>query len=98
MLPNTLRSPAEARAWFQRHGVPVSDWARAHGFDPAVVFALLSGRTRGHRGMAYQAAIALGLKARPAPDETSPLDLDGQLACSNNGRRESAGRTPANVK
>lgn len=98
MLSKTLKSPEEAREWFERHGVPVTDWARAHGFDPAVVFALLSGRTRGRRGMAHHAAIALGLKARPALDETSPLDSDSQVACLNTGRGESAGRTPANVK
>lgn len=93
-----VRTPAEAKAWFERHGVPVSEWARTHGFDPAVVFSLLNGRTRGHRGMAHQAAIALGLKDRPATDETSPLDPDGQLGRSNSGGRESAGRTPANMK
>jgi gp16 family phage-associated protein len=71
---HSLRTPEEAREWLERHGVPVSDWARAHGFDPTVVFSLLSGRTRGRRGIAYAAAIALGLRAPPSDDEAPPLD------------------------
>jgi gp16 family phage-associated protein len=56
------RTVAEARRWFELTGEPVSAWARAHGFQPAVVYALLSGRTRGRRGHAHRAAVALGIK------------------------------------
>lgn len=73
MSVTSLRTPEEARDWLERHGVPVSRWARAHGFEPRVVFALLSGRTRGRWGQAYEAAIALGL--RPAPGESDPDPL-----------------------
>lgn len=69
-----VRTPAEARDWLKRHGVPVTDWAKAHGFDPTVVFSLLNGRTRGLRGQAHLAAIALGMKAPPSAGEPSPLD------------------------
>jgi gp16 family phage-associated protein len=99
---SATRTPEEAKAWFDRHGIPVSEWARLHGFEPAVVFSLLNGRTRGRRGMAHLAAIALGLKANPASDEASPLDSDGEteepLACTKKQRRETSGRAPATVK
>lgn len=68
------RSLEEAKAWLDRHGVSASEWARNHGFPPAVVLALLSGRTRGRRGAAHHAAIALGLKAAPPAEEVSPLE------------------------
>jgi gp16 family phage-associated protein len=71
-----LRTPKEARDWLERHGVTASEWARAHGFDAAVVFSLLSGRTRGKHGQAHRAAVALRLKPGPAGEEESPLDHD----------------------
>lgn len=70
MIP--IRTPAEARQWLERHGVTVSEWARTHGFEPSVVFALLAGRTRGRHGRAHQAAVALGLKPPPPEDEEVP--------------------------
>lgn len=70
---SSLRTPAEARAWLLRHGVTISQWARSHGFKPAVVAALLSGRTQGNWGEAYGAAIALGLRSAPMHDEMHPL-------------------------
>lgn len=81
------RTAPEARAWLERHGVTVSDWARAHGFEPSVVFALLSGRTHGRRGQAHLAAVALGLKG-PAPnDEESPLPTARPLLSGSFGQR-----------
>lgn len=68
-----LRTPEEVRAWFARHGTTISDWARANGFEPSVVSNLLAGRTSGKRGIAHQAAIALGLKKPPPDDEKPPL-------------------------
>lgn len=74
MSDHFLRTPSEARQWLERHGVPVTAWARAHGFDPAVVFSLLSGRTRGRWGQAYEAAVALGLRSPPRQGEPDPID------------------------
>lgn len=68
----STRTPEEAKAWLERHGVTASEWARSHGFAPAVVFALLSGRTRGRHGAAHRAAVALGLKAPPPANEEAP--------------------------
>lgn len=61
---------------FEIQGVTVTDWARANGFTANIVYTLLSGRTRGRRGKAHQAAVALGLK--PRPDLSDGL-LDGPL-------------------
>lgn len=68
------RSPEQVKAWLERHGVTATEWARQHGFPPTVVFALLSGRTRGRRGAAHRAAIALGLKSAPPEDEEFPIE------------------------
>jgi gp16 family phage-associated protein len=57
--PKTLN---EVKQWFFREGLPVTEWAKAHGFRPEAVYALLAGRTVGRRGQAHRAAIALGLK------------------------------------
>ena len=57
--PKTLD---EVNQWFFSEGLPITQWARAHGFRPEVVYALLAGRTVGRRGQAHRAAIALGLK------------------------------------
>ena len=70
---SSLRTPAEVRAWLARHGVTITEWAKAHGFKPAVVASLLAGRTQGNWGEAYGAAVALGLKAAPIHDEAHPL-------------------------
>lgn len=93
MSVSLLRTPEEAREWLERHGVPVSRWARAHGFEPRVVFALLSGRTRGRWGQAYEAAIALGLRSGPGASEPDPLAvasprIEGAAAALTNGMRE----------
>jgi gp16 family phage-associated protein len=57
-----LRTRQQAKQWFEVSGLKVSDWAKAHGLPAAVVYALLSGRTRGRYGDAHRAAVALKLK------------------------------------
>jgi gp16 family phage-associated protein len=69
------RSVQEAREWFEVTGLTVTQWAHDHGFPPSVVYALLSGRTRGRRGHAHRAAVALGLKPNVTllgANETAP--------------------------
>lgn len=69
----SIRTPQEARAWLNRHGVTIAEWARTHGFKPSVVAALLAGRARGRWGEAHDAAIALGLRPAPQAGEEHPL-------------------------
>jgi gp16 family phage-associated protein len=61
---------------FHATGVSVSDWAQKHGFSRQIVYSLLSGRTRGNRGTAHAAAVALGLKVEM---DISELDLAARL-------------------
>lgn len=67
----------EVKSWFEGTGTPVSAWADANGFPRDLVYALLSGRLRGHRGTAHRVAVALKLKAPPSgvhlgPELTTP--------------------------
>ena len=64
MIDNT-DSPTlkDVRARFEAEGIAVSAWAKQRGFAPHLVYAILSGRTRGRRGEAHKIAVALGLKA-----------------------------------
>lgn len=69
-IPSTTARPCrtrkEALAWFHASGMAVSGWATENGFSPSVVYALLAGRTKGRRGEAHRAAVALGLKVGAA--------------------------------
>lgn len=76
IMTHATRNPDEVKAWLERHGVTIHEWAHAHGFTPGVVYALLQGRTRGLRGEAHQVAIALGMKPAPASSEVSPLTVE----------------------
>ncbi|WP_092002257.1 DNA-binding protein [Polaromonas sp. OV174] len=60
--PSAL-SVEQVRRRFYASGTSVTDWARKNGFSRQVVYSLLSGRTRGYRGISHSAAVALGLKA-----------------------------------
>ena len=81
------RTRTQARRWFQAHGLSVREWARSEGIPASVVYALLSGRTRGLRGKAHRAAIALGLKLDPKKsDAGAPPQRDG-VAASEQGER-----------
>ncbi len=98
MSSQSLLTPADARDWLDRHGVSVSDWARINGFDPAVVFALLSGRTRGRRGRAYQAAVALGLRSGPEDGEVHPLSTTSARGTGISELTHGVGCEPVNER
>jgi len=53
-------------AAFVERGETVADWARAHGFEPSQVYAVLAGRNKGRYGLGHAIAVALGLKAEAA--------------------------------
>lgn len=63
--PASIQTPSEIRQWFFENGISVTEWARVNGFQRAVVYAALEGRTRGCRGQSHAVAVALGLKKRP---------------------------------
>lgn len=74
------RTREEALAWFDASGTPVTSWAQANGFAPSVVYALLAGRTKGRRGEAHRAAVALGLKSTAAVGPMLRPDISGDSA------------------
>lgn len=57
-----LKSKEEILADFNRRGMTLSAWARAHDVPRQIVFDLLHGRAKGRHGMAHKAAVLLGLK------------------------------------
>lgn len=62
MKQPTAKTPDQVKAEFREAGVTFADWCRAHGFKEQTVKDLLRGLSKGHRGEAHRAAIALGLK------------------------------------
>lgn len=60
------QEPSAVRQSLIDHGVSVRDWSRAHGFSEALVYAILSGKTKGLRGESYRIAVALGLRTPPS--------------------------------
>ena len=71
-LPENM-TPGTARSWFLDRGMTVTEWAAARGFRRENVYAALAGRTHGTRGLAYEVALALGLKRRlPERQRTEP--------------------------
>jgi len=74
-----IRSPEEARRWFQDLGRTVVDWALQHGFNPSLVNAVLAGKRKCLRGKSHAIAVALRLKAQPDEDGWDP-DEGGKSA------------------
>ena len=56
------RTREEARKWLEYRGISVAEFARANGLDRMAVWDALTGRTKGLRGAAHDAAVALGIK------------------------------------
>lgn len=59
---SALLSPKQVREEFERLGRSISGWARENGFEPSLVFEVLSGRRRCKRGKSHQIAVLLRLK------------------------------------
>lgn len=53
----------EIQKRFRAAGLSVTDWAKANNFDRNLVYRVIHGRMKGHRGEAHRIAVALGLKA-----------------------------------
>lgn len=53
---------SRVKALFEEAGVPISEWARLHGFSTALVYQVLDGNRLCLRGQSHRIAIALGLK------------------------------------
>ena len=58
----TTRTAEEARDAFEKAGVSISAWAKAYGFRPSTVAAVLRGKRNARIGKSHQIALALGIK------------------------------------
>jgi gp16 family phage-associated protein len=54
----------QLRLNFRRNGMTVVDWARQHNFPLPLVYAVMTGRSKAHRGQSYDIAVKLGLIER----------------------------------
>lgn len=67
---------------FQAAGVAVADWARSNAYEPRIVYMVINGQFKGHRGRAHEIAVKLGLKVA-VPDLATtapPRSATAQLA------------------
>ncbi|MEO8390676.1 DNA-binding protein [Polaromonas sp.] len=75
------------KAEFNQAGVSVSDWARANDFEVSLVYAILSGKSRGLRGKSHEIALKLGLKS-PLRETMIAGLLPGEPAFPDQGLRQ----------
>jgi len=57
-----FRTTDEVWAQFRAGGVSANEWAKQHGFEPTLVYSVLSGTRKCLRGKSHEIAKALGLK------------------------------------
>jgi gp16 family phage-associated protein len=57
-----LKTREEVRIEFDRNGTSVSAWAANHNIPRQIVEGLSTGKLKGRRGQAHNAAVMLGLK------------------------------------
>lgn len=62
MGTSQLLTPDQVKRKLRSRGQTITQWARDRGFDPQYVSYVLNGRIKGHRGIAHDIAIALGIK------------------------------------
>jgi gp16 family phage-associated protein len=77
-----IRTAAQARAWLDRQGKSVQQFAREHGVDAATTYQVLSGRKKGRRGEAHKVAVLLGMKDGIISPEPEPGLRRHQVASS----------------
>lgn len=74
-----LKTPEQVRAEFDRLGISVAEWSRAHAVNRQLVYEILAGkRSAFRRGQSHRIAVLLGLKhgeipANPAAVNAQPL-------------------------
>lgn len=58
----TVKTPEQARHEFERKGLSIAAWARQHGVGRSLVYEILAGRKKCHRGQSHKVAVLLGMK------------------------------------
>jgi gp16 family phage-associated protein len=62
VLPEKMKTVEQVKADLYRRGKSQRQSAREVGVSSRIVYELLRGRLKGHRGQAHRAAVLLGLK------------------------------------
>jgi gp16 family phage-associated protein len=57
-----LRTGSQALADFRSNGQEIASWARSKGFNPRIVYLVLTGNRKCVRGESFEIAKALGMK------------------------------------
>jgi gp16 family phage-associated protein len=57
-----FRTADEVWAQLRAGGLSANEWAKQHGFEPTLVYSVLSGNRKCLRGKSHEIAKALGLK------------------------------------
>lgn len=57
-----FRTTEEVWAHLRAGGISANEWAKQHGFEPTLVYSVLSGTRKCLRGKSHEIAKALGLK------------------------------------
>jgi len=81
MRPIDAAALEARRALFIERGETVVEWAKVHGFEPQLVYAVLAGRLAARRGQAHHIAVALGLKPAPGNLSSQPTTSRRPLPC-----------------
>ncbi|OCG02934.1 hypothetical protein [Gilliamella sp. wkB112] len=55
-------TPQQVKQQFQQKGKTIKSWAIENGYHPVVVYNVLNGLSRAHRGKTHDIAVKLGLK------------------------------------
>lgn len=55
-------TPEQVKQRFQQRGKTIKSWAIENGYHPVVVYNVLNGLSRAHRGKTHDIAVKLGLK------------------------------------
>lgn len=79
-MTTKLKTTRQARAEFDRKGVPIAAWARAHGVSASLVYEILAGRKKCLRGSSHRVAVLLGLKAGEIVGSAAAVNATGRGA------------------
>ncbi|QYN44479.1 DNA-binding protein [Gilliamella sp. ESL0441] len=55
-------TPQQVKQQFQQEGKTIKSWAIENGYHPVVVYNVLNGLSRAHRGKTHDIAVKLRLK------------------------------------
>ena len=64
-------SHQEVKEEFKRKGLSIAAWSRQHGLHQSLVYEILAGRKKCHRGQSHKCAVLLGIKAGEIVDQAA---------------------------